>query len=66
VLHTKPFKALWEIYVPPVSKISNYILGLGLVSMADVEDTESASLGLLQLLHGQYGAELCHVAKGHL
>jgi hypothetical protein len=34
--------------------------------MADVEDTQSASLGLLQLLHGQYGAEHCHVAKGHL
>jgi hypothetical protein len=40
--------------------------GLGLVSVADVEDTHSASLGLLQLLHGQYGAEHCRLAKGHL
>jgi hypothetical protein len=41
-------------------------LGLSLVIMADVEDTQSASLGLLQLLHGQLGAEHCHVAKGHV
>jgi hypothetical protein len=33
------------------------------MSMADVEDTQSARLGLLQLLHGQYGAEHRHVAK---
>jgi hypothetical protein len=37
-------------------------LGLGQVSMAP----QNASLGLLQLLHRQYGAEHCHVAKGHL
>jgi hypothetical protein len=41
-------------------------LGLGLVSVAYVVDTQSASLGLLQLLHGQYGAKYCHVTKGHL
>jgi hypothetical protein len=31
--------------------------------MADVEYTQSASLGLLQLLHGQYGAQHCNAAK---
>jgi hypothetical protein len=40
--------------------------GLGLLNMADVEDTPSARLGLLQLLHRQYGAEHCHFAKGHV
>jgi hypothetical protein len=34
--------------------------------MSDVEDNQSASLGLLQLLHLQYGAEHFHVAKGQL
>jgi hypothetical protein len=32
------------------------------VSTADAEDTHSASVGLFQLLQGQYGAEHCHVA----
>jgi hypothetical protein len=31
--------------------------------MVDVEDTHGSSLGLLQLLHEQYGAKHCHGAK---
>jgi hypothetical protein len=33
------------------------------VSMVDVEDTHSASLALLQLLHAQNGARHSHAAK---
>jgi hypothetical protein len=33
------------------------------MSIANVEDTQSASLGLLQLLHEHYGVEQCHVEK---
>jgi hypothetical protein len=40
-------------------------LGLGLVSVADVEGTQGASLGLVQLVHRQYVAEHCHITKGH-
>ena len=35
-------------------------------STADVEDTRSRDLGLLQQLNGQYGAKHCHVATKHL
>jgi hypothetical protein len=39
---------------PPTAQTYGSHLGLGLVSMMDVEDTQRESLGLLQLLHGQY------------
>ena len=46
--------------------ISLHILGRGLASTADVEDTPRTDLGLLQQLNGQYGPEHCHVATKHL
>jgi hypothetical protein len=33
--------------------------------MADVEDTQKDSLGLLQQLNGQHRAEHCHVGAKH-
>jgi hypothetical protein len=40
--------------------------GRGLASTADVEDTRRTDLALLQQLNGQYGAEHCHNATGHV
>jgi hypothetical protein len=48
---------------PRVTQTCGNHLELGLETMADVEDTESASLEFLQLLHGQYGPSIVKLQK---
>jgi hypothetical protein len=56
LVRLQPHRHLWADYPENVWASTSHN-PMGLHGMADMEDTQSASLGLLQLLHGHYGTE---------